>query len=271
MATPLWFVDFLKRCFPHRNQLAQLTKLPLVGRMIDYCFFEEDDVIFLPHNRVVDVHRSIDLPDEIVLPSQVVDYFIEKASHHWIMNKCVCRDSEGCKDYPIDLGCLFLGEATLGIDPRLGRMVTKDEARAHLKRCREAGLVHMVGRNKIDTFWLGVGPGSKLLTICNCCPCCCLWRVLPHLSNNISDKITKMPGLNVSVTEKCVGCGLCIQDVCFVNAIQLTNGRASINGECRGCGQCVSVCPHDAIHLSVEDDQFVNKAIQRLSRSVDVS
>jgi hypothetical protein len=90
------------------------------------------------------------------------------------MNTCLCRDAKQCKDYPIDLGCLFLGEAALGINPRLGRGVTKREALEHIRRCREAGLVHLIGRNKLDTVWLGVGPGDKLLTICHCCPCCCL-------------------------------------------------------------------------------------------------
>lgn len=26
----------------------------------------------------------------------------------WIMDTCICRDSEQCEDYPIDMGCLFL-------------------------------------------------------------------------------------------------------------------------------------------------------------------
>ena len=57
-------------------------------------------------------------------------------------------------------------------------------------RCRDAGLVHMVGRTKADSIWLGAGPGSKLLTICHCCPCCCVMRVLPDLAPAISARIT---------------------------------------------------------------------------------
>jgi hypothetical protein len=77
------------------------------------------------------------------------------------MNSCICREAERCEDYPIDLGCLFLGEAALGINPQLGRRVTKEKALQHVRRCREAGLVHLIGRNKLDTMWLGVGPGDR--------------------------------------------------------------------------------------------------------------
>ena len=271
LGRPLWFVRFLKMCFPFRLLPAWATKLPVVGGIIDHWFFENDDVIFLPSNQVINLNKPIDMPDEMVLPSQVVEYFVEKSRYHWIMDVCMCRDAAGCSDYPVELGCLFLGEPTLGINPQLGRRVTKEEALAHVKRCREAGLVHMIGRNKLDTFWLGVGPGHNLLTICNCCPCCCLWRVLPHMASRISGRITRMPGVKVTVNEGCVGCGICTQNVCFVDAVHMTNGRAAISDACRGCGRCVSVCPENAIQIAVDDGRFVEKSIERLSQSVDVS
>ena len=73
--------------------------------------------------RVVEVRQSLDLPEDVVLPSQVVDHFIDQASDLWIMNACLCRQSEGCEDYPIDVGCLFMGRAVRDINPRLGRLV----------------------------------------------------------------------------------------------------------------------------------------------------
>ena len=162
----------------------------------------------------------------------------------------------------------------MGINPRLGRLVTKEEALAHAQRARDAGLIHMVGRNKLDTVWLGVGPGEQLMTICNCCPCCCLWRVLPHVTPRIGDKVTAMPGVSVRVTDRCQGCGVCTQGVCFVDAIRLEGvdgDRAVVTAACRGCGLCVDVCPEGAIELSIEDSGFVEAAIDRLSASVDVS
>ena len=179
MARPIWFVNLVKKYFPSRFSLAKLTKVPVVGRVIDYGLFEGDDIIYLPKDSVIQINESVTRPEDMVLPSQVLEHFIEKATHHWIMNFCICRDASGCRDHPIDLGCLFLGEAALGINPEFGRLASKEEALAYVRRCRDAGLVHMIGRNKLDTVWLGVDPGHKLLTICNCCPCCCLWKMLP--------------------------------------------------------------------------------------------
>jgi len=271
MGRPVWIVKLLKKTFPQRFLVAKLTKWPIIGRILDHWLFEGDDLIYLPQNRVIEINKSLEQPGSMVLPSQVVDHFIEKANYHWIMNRCICRDAEKCENYPIDLGCLFLGEAVLGINPQLGRLVTKEEALEHVRRCREAGLVHLIGRNKLDTVWLGVRPGTKLLTICNCCPCCCLWRVLPHVAPGIGAKITRMPGVTVTVNDRCVGCGICTQDVCFVDAIHLVNGRAVMSDACRGCGRCVSVCPEGAIETSIDNDRFVEELIKRISSLVDVS
>ena len=207
MSRPQWFVHLLKMAFPSRSLAARATHAPVLGSLVDRWLFEGDHLIYLPQDRVIQIDEPVDLPEEMVVPSRVVEHFIEEAGTHWIMNSCLCRDASHCEEYPVDLGCLFLGEAASGINPRLGRPVTREEALEHVRRCREAGLVHLIGRNKLDTIWLGVGPGDRLLTICNCCPCCCLWRMLPHLSPQIGAKITGMPGVTVSVNEECVGCG----------------------------------------------------------------
>lgn len=161
-----------------------------------------------------------------MLLAAVIEHFITRASHHWIMNFCICRSASNCKDYPIELGCLFMGEAVLGINPKLGRLVSKAEALDHIHRCQEAGLIHLIGRNNLDALWLGVQPANRLLTVCNCCPCCCLYRMLPYLSSRLSAKFKRMPRVSVTITDRCTGCGICTVNVCFVNAIHVENGRA---------------------------------------------
>ncbi len=136
-------------------------------------------------------------------------------------------------------------------------------------RAGEAGLVHLIGRNKLDTVWLDVGPGERLLTVCNCCSCCCLWRMLPDLHPDIGGKVTKMEGVEVNVTEACVGCGTCTEK-CFVDAIKLVDGRAQIGEECRGCGRCVEVCPQGAIRMTVPDVADIDGTFRRIQKAVDL-
>jgi ferredoxin len=270
VSRPRWFVALIRTTFPHRFLAARLTRLPIVGAAIDRLLLHGDQLVYLPLDNIVPVDEQVELAGSLVLPSQVVDHFIEQASTHWIMNTCLCRESAGCQDYPVEVGCLFLGEAAAGINPKLGRPVSKDEARAHVQRARDAGLVHLVGRNKLDTVWLGVGPGQNLLTICHCCPCCCLWGILPHMAPELAANVAAMPGVDVRVTGACTGCGLCTAGVCFVDAIHLVEGRAKVGDGCRGCGRCVDACPQQAIELLVHDGQYVARTIATLSAAVDV-
>jgi ferredoxin len=269
MSRPRWFVSLLKRAFPGRFLAARTTHWPVVGSVVDRWLFGGDELYYLPKDGVIHIGESIETAEEMVLPSQVVEHFVLEANTHWIMNHCICREGAGCQDYPVDLGCLFLGEAAAGINPKLGRRVSREEALQHVQRCRDAGLVHLIGRNKLDTLWLGVGPGDRLLTICNCCPCCCLWRVLPHVAPQIGAKVQRMPGVTVSVGDGCTGCGRCTE-VCFVEAIELVDGRPVITEACRGCGRCVEACPQGAIEISVEDRDYVTSMVARIAPLVDV-
>ena len=270
MARPLWFVKLLKKTFPQIKLIAKLTRLPVIGKIIDNMLFEGDDILYLPKEQVIKVNEDLGKQEEVVLPSKIVEHFINESSHRRIINFCICRDSIKCEDYPIELGCLFLGEAAKGISPEISRVVTKEEALEHVKKCREAGLIQLIGRNKLDAVWLNVSPGEKLLTICNCCPCCCLWRVLPHISNKIGSKVTKLPGVKVTLTENCVGCGTC-KDVCFVEAITIKNNKAVISSNCRGCGRCVEVCPQKAIKITVPNKKIIKKSINHIKNLVDVT
>jgi ferredoxin len=271
MSRPIWFVELIKKAFPGRYLLARSTHIKPIGRIIEHWLFQDDELSYLPPNLNIPIGESPSMPSDVVLPAQVVEHFIQEASDLWVMDECICRSASNCQEHPIDLGCLFMGEASRDINPRLGRLVTKQQAREHIERARNAGLVHLIGRNKLDTVWLGVGPGEKLLTVCNCCSCCCLWRMHPDLTPAIRATLHRMPGISVAVTDDCSGCGLCIEDVCFVSAIGLDVGRAIIGDKCLGCGRCVSVCPEEAITFQIDDLDYVRSAIDRISPLVDVS
>ncbi len=266
-------IRLIEKILPHVESLARLTKVPVLGELLEMVLFsEKDDMVYLPKNEVVEVGEFIEPPESMALPSRVVEHFIREANFHWKMDFCICRKSNQCEDYPGELGCLFLGEAAKEIPSEYGEPITEEEALEHLEKCRDAGLVHLIGRHKLDTLWLNVGPGRKLLTICNCCPCCCLHRMLPELRTEQGSRIKKMPGVKVEVTDDCMGCGACTEEICFVDAISIGgDGKAEIGEECRGCGRCVNFCPEDAIELTVEDSEFLEKSIERIEDKVNVS
>jgi ferredoxin len=270
MSRPVWFVNFLKRVYPSRRPIARLTRLPIIGDLVDHLVFRGDEMYVLPKDQTIQINAPIDSPESTIIPSQLVEHFINQADHHWIMDFCICREGDGCQDFPQDLGCLFLGKPILQINEQIGRMVSKEEALDHAQRCREAGLVHHIGRNRLDTIWLGVAPSEELMTICNCCPCCCLWGLVTDLTPKISQKITRMPGVELRINQDCTGCELCAEGICFADAIQISNGRAEISLECRGCGRCVEICPEDAIMLTIEGEKDLQKIYQRLDELVDL-
>ncbi|MCE5213316.1 MAG: hypothetical protein LLF83_01165 [Methanobacterium sp.] len=79
-----------------------------------------------------------------------------------------------------------------------------------------------------------------------------------------------MVGVEITLNEeRCNGCGLCAQGICFLDAITL-NGKAIRNSEiCRICGRCVEIYPQKALTIKIKDDA-VKKSIERIKPLVDI-
>lgn len=267
------FVYLLEKFFPQRFKIAKLTKNPIISKIAEKMLFDKNNLTILPKDNTVEIkiNKKISPIESVIVPSKIVEHFINEANTHFIMDFCICRESMNCKNHKIDLGCLFMGDSAKEINKEFGRIVTKEEALDHIKKCQNNGLVHIIGRDKLDEMWLGVKSGLKLLTVCNCCSCCCLWKMLPYLDKNLSSSVKKLPGSKIVVTNDCIGCGKCTENICFINAIFLKNDKAKISEECLICGRCAEICPNNAIKIIIHDDKFIEKTINRVKKSVKIN
>lgn len=275
----------VKHTFHTRFFLSRLTrKSKIAKKIIDRLLFQDDEIYVLPNKNTVnknktsstisaniEINQSFEKDDSEFVPSEIIKTVIKQASDIVIMNRCLCRSSNDCQDYPQDFGCIFIGPASRKIASKYGRRATVEEALEHVDLADSYGLSHVIGRNKIDTVWMNVGPKEQLLTICHCCPCCCLWKVLPDLNDDISDKVMRLEDVEVhTIEENCKMCKKCLgDDVCFGNAISLENGKVSIDqNKCVGCGHCIQKCKFDAIELTYTQ-KSVDAVLNRIGELVD--
>lgn len=219
----------------------------------------------------IPINKDIEGAEGIALPEEVLDRLIDISNYRVILDGCACRKIYGCKTYPQDLGCIFMGESAKRIPKDYSREASVDEAKAHVRKALAAGLVPIVGEARADYELLRIPYEGKLLTNCFCCECCCLARAFRRGPVNTVDGILHpVEGLSVEVTDACVGCGTCVTK-CFISAIQVRAGRAVIDDYCRVCGRCAGACPHDAIKLKLDNPHAVDDVVNRILAKVDLS
>ncbi len=222
--------------------------------------------IVLPVN--IDVS---DKAEKTVIPFELIKESLKKVTYIVGADVCLCRESNGCKDYPHDLGCLFLGEAgKVIVKHGLGRELTYEEACARIDEAAALGLMGQAVWVEFEQLVWGIRNDrmDQMLEICFCCPCCCLAM---RMARNSTDKEKKRfhPSGWTAVADltKCIGCGKCTnsrieRDKCPMDAISRgEDGKVRINQElCVGCGICKVRCPVDAI--SVKQTMPMRKDIQ---------
>jgi ferredoxin len=258
-------VDRLAKSARYRDIQSKIGGLPVVSSLIKRILVARGTSF-----TIIPVHKEVELPGGTAMPISVVEHFVKEAACRVILDYCICRFAQTCKNYPIGHGCLFIGEGAREIESSVGRRVGIDEAVDHLREGIELGLVTVLGRIDIDAMILGVKKADRLMTICQCCPCCCLTASLHYASKGVRDIIVRLEGVEVNVTEDCTGCGACV-DACIFKQMRVIDGRAVIGEECKGCGRCAVACKTGAIKITLNDSNYVNACIERIREHVDVS
>ncbi|MFP4444955.1 MAG: NAD-dependent epimerase/dehydratase family protein [Desulfosudaceae bacterium] len=243
--------------------IFKLGKIPGLRRLIPWMNPAKNSITYLP------VNQSLGEVSNEALPVQVLHDFIEQASIHVIMDKCGCRLGRQCENYTHDIGCLFMGDSALKIPHGVSRRVTREQAHAHVERAIDAGLVPMTGKVRVDNFIFLTPDRSQLLSVCFCCPCCCMMTAFRHMPGDYLDGLMPaVEGVRVEVLDNCVGCGTCL-DACGFGAIQIVDGRAVHDDHCRGCGRCVTYCPHEAVTIRIDNPHAVDDVKKRIEAYVE--
>jgi ferredoxin len=233
-------------------------RFPGLDRVHPWLRGDKTDARWLP------INADICMPDDVPLPLALLDRFIEEASHRVIIDYCGCRKGGNCKHYPIEIGCLMMGDSALEIKRFPGREVGVEEAKEHARRAVEAGLVPIVGKVRADNYIFDVKDRSRMLTTCFCCECCCVTRYTRYVPLKSLDPLQpRLEGIGLTVTDRCSGCGKCAKH-CYIQAMKITGGRAVIGEYCRACGRCAIVCPESAIEIRIDDAAFLEKAYESI-------
>ena len=244
--------------------LLKLGKIPGLRRLIPWMDPKKNSMTYLP------INESMGDITQQILPIQVVHDFIDKSDVHVIMNKCGCRLARKCEHFTNEIGCLFMGETALHLPHGVSRRVSREVAHAHVERAAEVGLVPITGKIRIDNFSFLTPDKNKLLSVCFCCHCCCMMTAFKQIPGPYLDNVmTPLEGLVIEVTEKCQGCGICME-TCGFDAITIVNGRAVHSDQCRGCGRCERFCPNHAVRISITNPNAVADAEQRIMEYVNI-
>ena len=191
--------------------------------------------------RVVPVKKSVSAEMK-VMPYEQAEEIINGQSKI-VVAPCICRKEheligEGCGK-PMEACLIFGAGAYYYEENKLGRTITKDEARDILNLGLEAGLV------------LQPGNSQKPSNICLCCGCCC--QILKNLKT--LDQPAKVVSTNwVAVVNEdlCTACEVWT-DRCQMDAITVDDTAHVDPDRCIGCGLCVPTCDFEAMTLRETD------------------
>jgi len=139
--------------------------------------------------------------------------------------------------------CITFGEeAAYYIEIGIGKQLTRDEAREHLKRSVDEGCVlHSVS--------------TKYSEIICCCSGPCLTIAAERAFSGTNPEFINQSNYNLMYdADVCLKCGTCAER-CPLDAITMSEetGLPEVTAICIRCGQCAYVCPAEARKLVIKD------------------
>ena len=232
-----WVVGIFEYQLPHMDrELAEMTEaynLKVFGPQ----FFSETPQIM----QTLPIEEEIS-SEQRALPYEKVSSLIDDGRSFLVM-ECVCKKQRHLVDKPCDRPlevCLGVAPVEGAFDnPSHGRTITKREAYKLLAECEENGLVHLTSNTQSDRHF-----------ICNCCKCCCgILLGINELGVPATSVVSSHYYAEIDVDE-CNSCGVCADERCQVGAIDEKDDYYEIISEkCIGCGLCITTCPEEAIQL----------------------
>ena len=194
------------------------------------------------------------LQDNMVKPPlELVREAIRESEYRVIMNGCICREMDDCRDYPHNIGCMFLGRtAKACVEHGSGHEASVEECLEHVDKAVAAGL-------SVGTYWVEFEQYAwgfqdetfpDFIAFCFCCPCCCHAIKFENLAGGEMKHIMyQSSGYHCEPVEyKCIGCGNCIPH-CPRGFLKLHNGVISVDENCAGCGLCLDACGQGVLHV----------------------
>ena len=195
--------------------------------------------------------------EKVVVPLDVIKASLKNADFIGGMDTCLCRESNDCKDFSHNIGCLFLGDAgRVIVKHNLGREFTYEEALERVNMAAEAGLMAQAVWVEVEQLLWGLRNDQldKFLEICFCCPCCCIAvRLSRNATENERHRFHPAGWTAVPDRTACTGCRACVSTPhgCPVEAISFgEDGKVIIDQEkCVGCGLCKDRCKPGVIKI----------------------
>ncbi|MFH1150088.1 MAG: 4Fe-4S binding protein [Actinomycetota bacterium] len=235
------------RLWPLGNLGKKVARLPGLRRLVGPRLWNEEnlDATYVP------VGEAVEVGPGSVVPYRIIEDLIGRASHRFILGGCLCRTGNRCREYPVDIGCVFLGDAAAEINPERGRAATAAEALEHVKRARERGLLPCVIHSSFDASLLDI-EYRRMLAVCFCCNCCCTFRTdMRGGPVHYRDRIIRLPGLAMRSVGDCALCEKCAR-ACFLGAVRVTGEGPVFEEFCKGCGRCADACPRNNIRIRLD-------------------